>query len=190
MARGATKRPSIGRRIKDLKNKESQLFSLFRRSDTPSGIQPAFVAGGGADPQFGQSEVNEFRDDLFKIFDDIDPGRKLRFQTGGVPVGTTIWTAQRASGTVALLDSGLTQIFSVPIDMNNNKIIRLGDPINDLDAVNLRTLNQKIAQIVSQFHDVIRIQEGISEVVTLPEPNVGVGTLFIAETVTISVTPI
>ena len=55
MARGATKRPSIGRRIKDLKNKESQLFSLFRRSDTPSGIQPAFVAGGGADPQSGQS---------------------------------------------------------------------------------------------------------------------------------------
>ena len=55
MARGATRRPSIGRRIKDIKNKESQLFSLFRRSDTPSGIQPAFVAGGSSTSEQGGS---------------------------------------------------------------------------------------------------------------------------------------
>jgi len=55
MARGATRRPSIGRRIKDTKDKQSQLFSLFRRSDTPSGIQPAFVGGGSGNTTEGGS---------------------------------------------------------------------------------------------------------------------------------------
>lgn len=70
---------------------------------------------------------NEFQDNLFRIFDDIDNTRKLAFQTGGIAASTTrTWTAQNASGTVALLDSGLTQVFSDNIDMNSNTISEVG----------------------------------------------------------------
>ena len=55
MARAAKVRTRIGKRIKDSKFDENQLYSLFRRSDTPSNIGVAFSAGGGADSQAGQN---------------------------------------------------------------------------------------------------------------------------------------
>jgi hypothetical protein len=44
---GAKTRPRIGKRIKDTQNREQQLFSLFRRTNTPSQIQVPFFAGDG-----------------------------------------------------------------------------------------------------------------------------------------------
>ncbi len=161
----------------------SGIGSTFRSSPLPPTITTKTNSSQGV------ATPNEFRDDLFRIFDDIDPSRKLAFQTGGIGAGIVrTWTAQNGSGTVALLDSGLNQVFSNPIDMNVNKIIELDDPINDLDAVNLRTLNRKIQELVSTFHNEIRVNAGISESVILPEPNVKrLSSLVISESVSITV---
>ena len=62
----------------------------------------------------------EIRDSIFSIVDDIDGTRKLAFQTGGIAASTVrTWTAQNASGTVALLDSGITQSASDAFDFNS-----------------------------------------------------------------------
>ena len=59
------------------------------------------------------TQDSEFVDNAFRIRDNIDNTRKLEFQTGGIAASTTrTWTAQNASGTVALLDSGDDQVFS------------------------------------------------------------------------------
>jgi hypothetical protein len=44
MAGAAKPRTRIGKRIKDEGDKSKELYSLFRRSDTPTQIQPSFSA--------------------------------------------------------------------------------------------------------------------------------------------------
>lgn len=52
------------------------------------------------------------------------------------------------------------------VDVRNKKIENVLDPVLDLDAVNLRTLNQRLQEIVIEFHDIIRVFVGISESAT------------------------
>jgi hypothetical protein len=59
MVQGAKERPRIGKRIKDSKEDEKKLYSLIRRSDTPTNIQVPFFSGAGAsENQGGGSSTN------------------------------------------------------------------------------------------------------------------------------------
>ncbi len=53
MAGAAKPRTRIGKRIKDEGGKSKELYSLHRRSDTPTQIAPSFTAGSSAGPQAG-----------------------------------------------------------------------------------------------------------------------------------------
>ncbi len=78
------------------------------------------VFSGGAVRNLSNIGGAEVVDNVFRIVDDIDSSRKLAFQTGGIAAATTrTWTAQNASGTVALLDSGITQSASDAFDFNS-----------------------------------------------------------------------
>jgi len=79
---------------------------------------------------------NEFADNLFRIFDDIDGTRKLAFQVGGIAAGTTrTLTVQNASGTIPLLDgSAGAQVFSNVIQMNAIFDLDGNDLVLDVDA--------------------------------------------------------
>lgn len=51
------------------------------------------------------ASVNEFDDSLFRVFDDVDPTKKLAFQIAGIGTGVTrTATWPNKSGTVAFLD--------------------------------------------------------------------------------------
>jgi len=98
----------------------SGIGSSFRSSPLPPIITTRTSSSQGVSAQ------NEFRDDVFRIFDDGDTSKKLAFQVSGVTTATVrTWTAQDANGTVCLLDSGLTQIFTDAIDMSTNDITKV-----------------------------------------------------------------
>ena len=83
-----------------------------------------------------ETGATEFTDSLFRIEDNLDDTRKLAFQTGGITTGNTrTWTAQNASGTVALLDSGNTQTFSDDIIPNSNGVRDWGSSSNHLNQL-------------------------------------------------------
>ena len=78
-------------------------------------------AGGG---------TNEFVDDVFRIVGSVVDTRKLAFEVDGIAAATTrTWTAQNASGTVALLDGAVTQITINNWDFQGNVI--LGNATDD-----------------------------------------------------------
>lgn len=54
MVQGAKERTRIGKRIKDSKKTEADLYSLIRRSNTPTGIQVPFLSGAGASSNVGE----------------------------------------------------------------------------------------------------------------------------------------
>jgi len=58
MARGATTRPRIGKRIKDMREQEDQLFSLVRRLDSPNSITVAPLAGVAGGSNTGETSSN------------------------------------------------------------------------------------------------------------------------------------
>ena len=87
----------------------------------------AYVDSGG---------VTEFTDSTFRIKDNIDDTRKLAIETGGIITATTrTWTAQNASGTVALLDSGSVQNFSDSIRPSTNGTLDWGDSTHHLNQL-------------------------------------------------------
>lgn len=64
--------------------------------------------------------------------------------------GLTFSPTERMNGTLvinATLSAQGVSHFSSNVDVHNNSIINVKDPVNDLDAVNLRTVNNKIASI-------------------------------------------
>jgi len=64
---------------------------------------------------------NEFADNLFRIFDDIDGTRKLAFQTGGISTLTTrTVTIQDTDGTMMLIDGTGTQIVVKPTEIRDS----------------------------------------------------------------------
>ena len=68
--------------------------------------------------------TNEFVDTVFRIIGSVDDTSKLAFEVDGIAIGTTrTWTAQDASGTVALLDGAVTQITINNWDFQGNVIL-------------------------------------------------------------------
>jgi len=57
----------------------------------------------------------------------------------------------------------LVQTSPPRVDVFFKKVENVLDPILDLDAVNFRTLNNKIAEVVAIFHNTIMLTEGIFE---------------------------
>jgi len=84
------------------------------------------IAGGGnkwilmATSELGAGS-SEFQDSTFRIYDDIDNTRKGAFQTGGISASTTrTLTFPDASGVIAVLDGGSTQVFNDDIDITRS----------------------------------------------------------------------
>lgn len=94
---------------------------LFDVTQGPNGNQGGWLVVGTSLGGGGGTTGNEFADNLFRIFDNIDNTRKLAFEVGGIAASTTqTLTVQNASGTLPLLDGGAgTQIFSNAIAMNS-----------------------------------------------------------------------
>lgn len=75
----------------------------------------------------------EFEDDVFKVVSQFDNSRKVALNVGGVSSSTTrTWVVQNASGVVALLDGGITQISNndwqfngINLDIGNSSSDRL-----------------------------------------------------------------
>jgi len=72
------------------------------------------------------------------------------------------------------------------MDVFLKKIENVLDPVLDLDAVNFRTLNNKIQEVVAQFHNTIMFTEGIFEFVQI-DPALNP---IVASVETIIVTPL
>ena len=88
---------------------------FIKKKDSLGAVSSVDLEAGGS---------NEFVDNIFRIIDNIDNTRKLAIQTGGIATATTrTWTAQDASGTVALLDGAVTQITINNWDFQGNVIL-------------------------------------------------------------------
>jgi len=111
----------------------SGVGSTFRASPLPPIITTRTSSSQGV------SAPNEFRDDLFRIFDDIDPSRKLAFQTGGITTATTrTVTAQNADGTMMLIDGTGTQIVTKPTEIRDS-IFKIVDDVDGTKKLAFQT---------------------------------------------------
>lgn len=86
------------------------------------------------------ASVNEFDDSLFRVFDDVDPTKKLAFQIAGISTGVTrTATFPNKSGTVAFLDD-----ITAPGNTFGDDLFRVFD-----DADNTRELAFEVGGIAT-----------------------------------------
>lgn len=90
---------------------------------------------------------NEFEDDLFRIVDTGDNDKKLRFDVGGLPVGTeTVSISQSINLDNALLTDG-SRTMTAALGMGNNKITNLAQPTDDQDAATKKYVDDEISDL-------------------------------------------